>query len=87
MQQVNFVKDFCAFSLTFHQNREAFLQSLAKLGILPALEILLVSENFQLLFLKAGKARAAGALAGPAEPLCVPWLAHPGSADDLPKYG
>uniref|UniRef100_A0A8C9MUJ2 Serine/threonine-protein phosphatase 4 regulatory subunit 3-like central domain-containing protein n=1 Tax=Serinus canaria TaxID=9135 RepID=A0A8C9MUJ2_SERCA len=39
---VNFLKDFCAFSLMFHQKGEAFLQSWAKLGLLPALEILLV---------------------------------------------
>ncbi|RMB99476.1 hypothetical protein DUI87_24213 [Hirundo rustica rustica] len=44
---VNFLKDFCAFSLTFHQNREAFLQSLAKLGLLPALEILLGMDDLQ----------------------------------------
>ncbi|XP_039421382.1 serine/threonine-protein phosphatase 4 regulatory subunit 3B-like [Corvus cornix cornix] len=31
----------------FHQNREAFLQSLAKLGILPALEILLGMDDVQ----------------------------------------
>ncbi|NWW34292.1 PP4R3 phosphatase, partial [Panurus biarmicus] len=44
---VNFLKDFCAFSLTFHQKREAFLQSLAKLGLLPALEILLGMDDLQ----------------------------------------
>ncbi|XP_039941863.1 serine/threonine-protein phosphatase 4 regulatory subunit 3B-like, partial [Hirundo rustica] len=44
---VNFLKDSCAFSLTFHQNREAFLQSLAKLGLLPALEILLGMDDLQ----------------------------------------
>ncbi|XP_048184231.1 serine/threonine-protein phosphatase 4 regulatory subunit 3B-like [Corvus hawaiiensis] len=44
---VTFVKDFCAFSVMFHQNRKAFLQSLAKLGILPALEILLGMDDLQ----------------------------------------
>ncbi|NWU45344.1 PP4R3 phosphatase, partial [Hylia prasina] len=44
---VNFLKDFCAFSLMFHQNRETFLQSLAKLGLLPALEILLGMDDLQ----------------------------------------
>ncbi|NXO32302.1 P4R3A phosphatase, partial [Cisticola juncidis] len=44
---VNFLKDFCTFSLTFQQNREAFLQSLVKLGLLPALEILLGMDDLQ----------------------------------------
>ncbi|XP_063274774.1 serine/threonine-protein phosphatase 4 regulatory subunit 3-like, partial [Prinia subflava] len=44
---VNFLKDFCAFSVPFHQNREAFLQSLIKLGLLPALEILLGMDDLQ----------------------------------------
>ncbi|XP_066191680.1 serine/threonine-protein phosphatase 4 regulatory subunit 3B-like, partial [Sylvia atricapilla] len=44
---VNFLKDFCAFSLMFYQNREAFLQSLAKLGLLPALEILLGMDDLR----------------------------------------
>ncbi|NWR08521.1 PP4R3 phosphatase, partial [Paradoxornis webbianus] len=44
---VTFLKDFCASSLVFHQNREAFLQSLAKLGLLPALEILLGMDDLQ----------------------------------------
>ncbi|NXQ34721.1 PP4R3 phosphatase, partial [Alaudala cheleensis] len=44
---VNFLKDCCAFSLTFTQNREAFLQSLANLGLLPALEILLGMDDLQ----------------------------------------
>ncbi|NXQ60976.1 P4R3A phosphatase, partial [Anthoscopus minutus] len=44
---VNFLKDFCAFSLMFHQKREAFLQTLAKLGLLPALEILLGMDDLQ----------------------------------------
>ncbi|XP_070334558.1 serine/threonine-protein phosphatase 4 regulatory subunit 3B isoform X2 [Odocoileus virginianus] len=37
---VNFFKEFCAFSQTLQpQNRDAFFKTLAKLGILPALEI------------------------------------------------
>ncbi|NXY35671.1 PP4R3 phosphatase, partial [Pomatorhinus ruficollis] len=47
---VTFLKDFCAFSLMFHQNREAFLQSLAKLGLLPALEILLGMDDLQVAY-------------------------------------
>ncbi|XP_066060311.1 serine/threonine-protein phosphatase 4 regulatory subunit 3B-like [Chamaea fasciata] len=44
---VTFLKDFCASSLMFHQNGEAFLQGLAKLGLLPALEILLGMDDLQ----------------------------------------
>ncbi|NXU38181.1 P4R3B phosphatase, partial [Drymodes brunneopygia] len=44
---VNFLKDFCAFSLVFHQNTEAFLQRLAKLGLVPVLEILLGMDDLQ----------------------------------------
>jgi hypothetical protein len=41
--QVNFFKEFCAFSQTLQpQNRDAFFKTLAKLGILPALEIVMV---------------------------------------------
>lgn len=41
--QVNFVKEFCAFSQTLQpQNRDAFYKTLANLGILPALEIVMV---------------------------------------------
>lgn len=41
--QVNFVKEFCAFSQTLQpQNRDAFFKTLANLGILPALEIVMV---------------------------------------------
>ncbi|XP_063569335.1 serine/threonine-protein phosphatase 4 regulatory subunit 3B isoform X19 [Pongo abelii] len=39
---VNFFKEFCAFSQTLQpQNRDAFFKTLAKLGILPALEIVM----------------------------------------------
>lgn len=42
--QVNFFKEFCAFSQTLQpQNRDTFFKTLAKLGILPALEIVMVS--------------------------------------------
>lgn len=48
--QVNFFKEFCAFSQTLQpQNRDAFFKTLAKLGILPALEIVMVSENLELM--------------------------------------
>ena len=44
--QVNFFKEFCAFSQTLQpQNRDAFFKTLANLGILPALEIVMVSES------------------------------------------
>lgn len=44
--QVNFVKEFCAFSQTLQpQNRDAFFKTLANLGILPALEIVMVSPD------------------------------------------
>ncbi|XP_016378967.1 serine/threonine-protein phosphatase 4 regulatory subunit 3B [Sinocyclocheilus rhinocerous] len=42
---VNFFKEFCAFSQTLQpQNRDAFFKTLANLGILPALEIVMVSR-------------------------------------------
>lgn len=44
--QVNFVKEFCAFSQTLQpQNRDAFFKTLANLGILPALEIVMVRSG------------------------------------------
>lgn len=44
--QVNFVKEFCAFSQTLQpQNRDAFFKTLANLGILPALEIVMVRSD------------------------------------------
>lgn len=50
MPQVNFFKEFCAFSQTLQpQNRDAFFKTLAKLGILPALEIVMVSEQLNLI--------------------------------------
>uniref|UniRef100_G3U1F2 Protein phosphatase 4 regulatory subunit 3B n=1 Tax=Loxodonta africana TaxID=9785 RepID=G3U1F2_LOXAF len=43
---VNFFKEFCAFSQTLQpQNRDAFFKTLAKLGILPALEIVMGLED------------------------------------------
>lgn len=52
--QVNFFKEFCAFSQTLQpQNRDAFFKTLAKLGILPALEIVMVIIHmFFFIFLK-----------------------------------
>lgn len=45
--QVNFVKEFCAFSQTLQpQNRDAFFKTLANLGILPALEIVMVRCDY-----------------------------------------
>lgn len=41
--QVNFLKEFCAFSQTLQpQNRDAFFKTLSNMGILPALEVILV---------------------------------------------
>lgn len=43
---MNFFKEFCAFSQTLQpQNRDAFFKTLANLGILPALEIVMVCTN------------------------------------------
>uniref|UniRef100_A0A8C9TY29 Serine/threonine-protein phosphatase 4 regulatory subunit 3 n=1 Tax=Scleropages formosus TaxID=113540 RepID=A0A8C9TY29_SCLFO len=40
---VNFLKEFCAFSQTLQpQNRDAFFKTLSNMGILPALEVILV---------------------------------------------
>ncbi|KAM5228177.1 serine/threonine-protein phosphatase 4 regulatory subunit 3B isoform 3-T3 [Ctenodactylus gundi] len=48
MLQVNFFKEFCAFSQTLQpQNRDAFFKTLAKLGILPALEIVMGMDDLQ----------------------------------------
>uniref|UniRef100_K7G2X5 Protein phosphatase 4 regulatory subunit 3B n=1 Tax=Pelodiscus sinensis TaxID=13735 RepID=K7G2X5_PELSI len=45
---VNFFKEFCAFSQTLQpQNRDAFFKTLAKLGILPALEIIMGMDDLQ----------------------------------------
>ncbi|XP_067278733.1 serine/threonine-protein phosphatase 4 regulatory subunit 3B isoform X2 [Pseudorasbora parva] len=45
---VNFFKEFCAFSQTLQpQNRDAFFKTLANLGILPALEIVMGMEDLQ----------------------------------------
>ncbi|XP_053102289.1 serine/threonine-protein phosphatase 4 regulatory subunit 3B isoform X3 [Hemicordylus capensis] len=48
MLQVNFFKEFCAFSQTLQpQNRDTFFKTLAKLGILPALEIVMGMDDLQ----------------------------------------
>ncbi|XP_057703702.1 serine/threonine-protein phosphatase 4 regulatory subunit 3B [Corythoichthys intestinalis] len=45
---VNFVKEFCTFSQTLQpQNRDAFYKTLANLGILPALEIVMGMDDLQ----------------------------------------
>ncbi|XP_051507094.1 serine/threonine-protein phosphatase 4 regulatory subunit 3-like isoform X3 [Myxocyprinus asiaticus] len=45
---VNFFKEFCAFSQTLQpQNRDTFFKTLANLGILPALEIVMGMEDVQ----------------------------------------
>ncbi|XP_062864564.1 serine/threonine-protein phosphatase 4 regulatory subunit 3-like [Trichomycterus rosablanca] len=45
---VNFFKEFCAFSQTLQpQNRDAFFKTLANLGILPALEIIMGMNDLQ----------------------------------------
>ncbi|RXN03505.1 serine threonine- phosphatase 4 regulatory subunit 3B isoform X1 [Labeo rohita] len=45
---VNFFKEFCAFSQTLQpQNRDAFFKTLASLGILPALEIVMGMDDVQ----------------------------------------
>ena len=45
-ESVLFLKEFCTFSQTLQpQSREAFFKTLNSLGILPALEITLASEN------------------------------------------
>ena len=43
-----FLKEFCTFSQTLQpQSRESFFKTLHNLGVLPALEITLASENRQ----------------------------------------
>uniref|UniRef100_A0A672PKY1 Serine/threonine-protein phosphatase 4 regulatory subunit 3 n=1 Tax=Sinocyclocheilus grahami TaxID=75366 RepID=A0A672PKY1_SINGR len=45
---VNFFKEFCVFSQTLQpQNRDAFFRTLANLGILPVLEIVMGMEDVQ----------------------------------------
>ncbi|XP_018432152.1 PREDICTED: serine/threonine-protein phosphatase 4 regulatory subunit 3B isoform X5 [Nanorana parkeri] len=45
---VSFFKEFCAFSQTLQpQNRDAFFKTLANLGILPALEIVMGMDDLQ----------------------------------------
>ncbi|XP_069464161.1 serine/threonine-protein phosphatase 4 regulatory subunit 3B isoform X3 [Ambystoma mexicanum] len=45
---VNFFKEFCAFSQTLQpQNRDSFFKTLANLGILPALEIVMGMDDLQ----------------------------------------
>ncbi|XP_029449606.1 serine/threonine-protein phosphatase 4 regulatory subunit 3B isoform X3 [Rhinatrema bivittatum] len=46
---VNFFKEFCAFSQTLQpQNRDTFFKTLANLGILPALEIVMGMDDLQI---------------------------------------
>ncbi|NXU35328.1 P4R3B phosphatase, partial [Drymodes brunneopygia] len=44
---IKFFKEFCAFCFTLPEKRGAFLQTLAKLGILPTLEKLLGMDDLQ----------------------------------------
>ena len=45
-ESVLFLKEFCTFSQTLQpQSRESFFKTLNSLGVLPALEITLASEN------------------------------------------
>ncbi|NWV63499.1 P4R3B phosphatase, partial [Malurus elegans] len=44
---MKFLKEFCAFSLTLPEKRDEFLQTLAKLGILPTLEMLMGMDDLQ----------------------------------------
>ena len=47
-ESVLFLKEFCTFSQTLQpQSRESFFKTLHNLGVLPALEITLASENRQ----------------------------------------
>lgn len=55
---MRFFKEFCAFSFTLPDKRDEFLQTLAKLEILPTLEMLMVSENFRLVLIKLEKPTA-----------------------------
>nr|XP_033793805.1 serine/threonine-protein phosphatase 4 regulatory subunit 3B isoform X3 [Geotrypetes seraphini] len=48
LELVNFFKEFCAFSQTLQpQNRDTFFKTLANLGILPALEIVMGMDDLQ----------------------------------------
>ncbi|XP_068042753.1 serine/threonine-protein phosphatase 4 regulatory subunit 3B-like [Anomalospiza imberbis] len=55
---LKFFKEFCAFSCTSPEKRDELLQTLAKLGFLPILEMLLVSENLELVLIKLEKPTA-----------------------------
>ncbi|XP_053793216.1 serine/threonine-protein phosphatase 4 regulatory subunit 3B-like isoform X1 [Vidua chalybeata] len=44
---MKFFKEFCAFSFTVPEKRDEFLQTLAKLGFLPILEMLMGMDNQQ----------------------------------------
>ncbi|CAN8203155.1 unnamed protein product [Coccothraustes coccothraustes] len=44
---MKFFKEFCAFSFTLPEKRDEFLQTLAKLGFLPTLEMLMGMGNLQ----------------------------------------
>ncbi|NXM92600.1 P4R3B phosphatase, partial [Oenanthe oenanthe] len=44
---MKFFKEFCAFSFTLPEKRDEFLQTLAKLGFLPTLEMLMGVDDLQ----------------------------------------
>ncbi|NXP57486.1 P4R3B phosphatase, partial [Chloropsis cyanopogon] len=44
---MKFFKEFCAFSFTLRKKRDEFLQTLAKLGFLPTLEMLMGMDDLQ----------------------------------------
>ncbi|NWY93846.1 P4R3B phosphatase, partial [Loxia curvirostra] len=44
---MKFFKEFCAFSFTLPEKRDEFLQTLAKLGFLPTLEMLMGMDDLQ----------------------------------------
>uniref|UniRef100_U3KGV1 Serine/threonine-protein phosphatase 4 regulatory subunit 3-like central domain-containing protein n=1 Tax=Ficedula albicollis TaxID=59894 RepID=U3KGV1_FICAL len=44
---MKFFKEFCAFSFTLSEKRDEFLQTLAKLGFLPTLEMLMGVDDLQ----------------------------------------
>lgn len=52
---MKFFKEFCAFSFMSRERRNEFLQALGKLGFLPTLEKLMVSEKLELGLIKLEK--------------------------------
>ncbi|XP_071404196.1 serine/threonine-protein phosphatase 4 regulatory subunit 3B-like [Pithys albifrons albifrons] len=44
---MKFLREFCAFFVALHTKRDEFLNALAKLGILPTLEMLMGMKNLQ----------------------------------------